>query len=145
MRGVTHLIAGLLLAVLFIPYAPNQLLGVFIILLGALIPDIDERSSILGRKIPFISFFTRHRTFFHSLFFAILCMIVLNVFLPRMYVWLFLAGYMSHLFLDAMTPMGVRPFWPSQVRIRGFIRTGGILEKMLFILFTALFLWLLLF
>ena len=39
-----------------------------------------------------------------------------------------LAGWVSHLALDALTPHGVSPLWPAPWRLRGPIATGGVLE-----------------
>jgi len=45
-----------------------------------------------------------------------------------------IVGYISHLIGDAITKEGIMPFYPfSGFRIKGFIRTGGLIEQILFI------------
>ena len=145
MRGTTHLVFGLLLSALFTSYYSYEqpVLAIGLILFASLLPDIDEKSSRFGRKVPIISYFTKHRTFFHSILFLVACVIILWTFLDSMYVFAFVAGYAGHLLLDAMTPSGVMPFWPSKLRIRGFVRVGGLLEKVFFVVLVAVFVWLL--
>jgi membrane-bound metal-dependent hydrolase YbcI (DUF457 family) len=43
---------------------------------------------------------------------------------------------MSHLFGDAMTNEGIRPWWPTKKELKGFFRTGGKIEKGIFIGFS---------
>lgn len=146
MRGVTHLVFGLLLAALLTQLFSYEkpLLAVLLVLLGSLLPDVDEKSSLLGRHVPLIGFFSRHRTFFHGILFLVACVIVLASVVDFVYVWAFIAGFVSHLLLDALTPAGVKPFWPSTLKIRGFVRVGGVLEKVFFVLLVVVFVWLLL-
>lgn len=145
MRGETHLVFGLLLSALFTSYYSYEqpVLAIGLILFASLLPDVDEKSSRFGRKVPVISYFTKHRTFFHSIFFLVVCVILLWMVLDPVYVWAFAAGYVGHLVLDAMTPSGVVPFWPSTLKLRGFVRVGGLLEKVFFVVLVAVFVWLL--
>jgi membrane-bound metal-dependent hydrolase YbcI (DUF457 family) len=147
MQGKTHLLFGLLLAVLWVEFisAQNAVLTLLLILLGSLLPDIDEKSSLLGRRVPILSYFTKHRSFFHSVIFGVSCVIVLSFIVSVHHVLAFSAGFIGHLLLDAITPMGVKPFWPSQVKIKGFVKVGGLLEKLIFVLFIALFVWMIFF
>jgi membrane-bound metal-dependent hydrolase YbcI (DUF457 family) len=50
---------------------------------------------------------------------------------------LVLSGALTHLVLDACTPSGIRPLAPLNWRLRGPVRTGGLLE----ILVLFAFLW----
>ncbi|MFT4250494.1 MAG: metal-dependent hydrolase [Candidatus Woesearchaeota archaeon] len=147
MQGRTHLLFGLLLCVVWLEFvsSENALLSVLLILFASVLPDIDEKTSLLGRRVPLLSYFTKHRSFFHSIFFLVICIILLSFLVSINHVLAFSAGFLSHLLLDMLTPMGVKPFWPSEVKLRGFVRVGGVLEKGIFFLFVALFIWLLLF
>ena len=76
----------------------------------------------------------------HSIFFVSILSIVVAALLSRMASvgdWrvylLSLAGGLSHLVLDALTPAGVAPFWPfSSKRVRGRIRYDDRLVNMVF-------------
>ena len=143
MKGTTHLVFGLLLAALLTEFIGYQkpLLAIILILLGSLLPDIDEKSSRLGRRVPVISHLTKHRTFFHGILFLATCVILLSLLAATPYVLAFVAGFAGHLVLDALTPMGVKPFWPSDLKIRGPVKAGGWLEKAFFALLVAVFVW----
>jgi len=43
-------------------------------------------------------------------------------------------GYVSHLFLDCLTRGGVRLFWPLKFKVKGFVKSGGIVEQVIFVL-----------
>lgn len=147
MQGKTHLLFGLLLSVIWFEFVStnNPVLTLILILLGSLLPDIDEKSSLLGRRVKILSLFTKHRGFFHSILFGVVAVLLLSLIVSHIHVWAFVAGFVSHLVLDALTPMGVKPFWPSDVKVKGFVNVGGILEKVIFAVFVALFVWLILF
>ena len=45
----------------------------------------------------------------------------------------FLVGFASHLFIDALTPAGIMPLQPLlSFRVRGFVKTGSLLELFFF-------------
>ena len=147
MKATTHLVFGLLLATLItqLYYFENPLLAIILVLVGSLLPDIDEKNSRFGRKVPVVSYLTKHRTFFHGILFCVFCFIALLVFVELRYALAFVAGFFGHVLLDALTPMGVKPFWPSETKINGFVKVGGVLEKLIFYVFVAVFVWLLFF
>jgi len=144
MRFYTHLVAGLLVAIALTEWYlfPNTVVAVLFVLFGSIFPDIDEEHSRLGRLFPAIPKLFVHRGFFHSIFLAVVIVIALFLYVPS-YAVAFLLGFLSHLLLDAMTPSGVRPFWPSTVRVRGFIKTGGVLEGVLFLALICVVVWML--
>ena len=146
MRGVTHLLAGLILAAIFVEYIVYErvLLAVVLILLGSVLPDIDERKSLIGRNVPLVGWFVKHRTFFHSILFIVAATILLWFVLEPVYVWSFAGAILLNILLDAMTPAGVQPFWPSKLKIKGFVRVGGLLEQFIFFAAIVLFVYLLL-
>lgn len=85
---------------------------------GSLLPDIDQPTATLGRRLGPVSVFINkvcgHRNFFHSLLFLGLIYLTFYFLLPA-YTWagigIFLGG-MSHLILDALNHTGVALFWP---------------------------------
>jgi inner membrane protein len=105
---------------------------------AALLPDMDHTSSFLGRRLkPFsiiFRFLFRHRGLLHSFLPAFLLYGALALTTTTEIASAAFIGYASHLILDALTPQGVRPFWPLKYRIRGPIRTKSIGEKVLFTL-----------
>lgn len=115
MQGKTHLlvgaVAGLALAT---PAAPGAIiLGA----MGGLLPDIDHPNGKLSRMFPpgrILTFWLKHRTWTHSLWFALLLL------LPALLIdlqWLPLAvGYALHIACDAMTRDGVPLLYPLRNR-----------------------------
>lgn len=87
--------------------------------IGALLPDLDSQSSILGRLLPFISRplerqLEAHQQW-HSLasvaFIALITSpLILLIDLEAWY--LIPAAFFSHLILDMLTPQGLMLFWP---------------------------------
>jgi inner membrane protein len=107
------------------------------VLMGAIFVDLDSWNSKVGRKFRFLSWFFRHRGFLHSLTACLL----LSLFAGLFSLWLcfgFFVGCVSHLFLDALTLRGVALFWPFGLRLRGFIRSGGWIEDVVFVLLLGL-------
>ena len=144
MRFYTHLVAGVLVAVVFVEYLsfPSDLVAVLFVLFGSVLPDVDEQRSRLGKLFPVIPKLFVHRGFFHSVALGTTITIAVS-FVASAYALAFAAGFASHLLLDAMTPRGVKPFWPSQVRVKGFVRTGSVLEALLFFALIAVVVWML--
>lgn len=131
----THLLIGVLLYLITHPYFPggNKWIFMVIILLGSLLPDIDERNSKISRQSGIIGsivgLLTKHRGIFHSVFLAILLFLLITAFWSNYYAWAMLIGYFGHLLGDALTPMGIQVFYPlSRFKLRGPIKTGRILE-----------------
>ncbi|MBI2573371.1 metal-dependent hydrolase [Candidatus Woesearchaeota archaeon] len=105
-----------------------------IVLLGAALPDIDEAHSTINRFTGFfgkiIAFLSRHRGFFHSLIFFMALAILLGLFVGKLWAFGLLLGYVAHIVGDFLTPQGIPLFYPlERPRIRGFIKTGGVIEK----------------
>ena len=133
----THLAFGFLLGLFAIPLLnpDNQLLFMMIILIGSIFSDIDHPKSKLGKKIKIIGFLFEHRGFFHSFIFLILIDTILFLFLKEylILIYAFNIGFISHLIADIANNMGIMPFHPfSKFRISGFIKTGALLETLLF-------------
>ncbi|MEK6886479.1 MAG: metal-dependent hydrolase [Nanoarchaeota archaeon] len=112
----------------------NQILFIVFVLIAGIFPDIDHPKSKIGRIFKPFSYLFSHRGFTHSL----LVLPVISLILYKLEYYAFalpiLIGYKSHLLGDAITKEGIRPLHPiSQFRISGFIKTGGILENIIFV------------
>ena len=137
----THLVFSLFIALLSAKlFGIEQLYFIFIIALFGIIPDIDTHKSKV--KIPILSFILKtifkHRGIFHSVFIPILLFFVLSYLGYYIIGLAVLLGYLSHIFLDALTPSGIRLFWPLRFKVKGFIKTNSIMEKALFILLSVI-------
>jgi len=138
MRFYTHLAFGIIIASLFTK--PPWLViasGFF-----ALIPDIDAAGSFIGKRLPLISgsvqLLLGHRGIIHSLLAAIAAAGIAYVIMPALALPA-MVGFCSHLALDMLTPEGVSLFYPlSSKRVRGPIRTGGIIEAAILIILVFL-------
>ncbi len=129
----THLTITLFFVLLLLPFVSYKIIFILIALLATYIPDIDLKSSKLGRKIIFrpLQFFVKHRGVFHSFTFLFLITFIFLMLVPRIALGFFV-GYASHLFADSLTISGITPFFPWKRKIFGKIRTGGKTEKILF-------------
>ena len=117
----------------------NHFLYFAFVILSSMVADIDIPNSKLGSKIKPISWLIEkllgHRGILHSfypiIFFYILFFYIVNLPLVGLAV---IIGYSSHVFLDLFNKKGITLFPPFKISfIRGFIRTGGILEYVIFI------------
>ena len=138
MQGKTHLVFALFLSTFF-----TQPLAWVVIIISSILPDIDTPTSLLGRKIKIIGKVFTHRGFFHSFFFFIPATIIAYSLSPLIGIS-FMIGIGSHLCLDVLTKAGLR-LYPFKKKIKGFVKVGGFLEKLFFIIFFILFilrLWL---
>ncbi|MFA5953647.1 MAG: metal-dependent hydrolase [Candidatus Pacearchaeota archaeon] len=132
----THFIIALFFGLLFMKFFENKIIFLFIVLISCFIPDIDTKFSKIGKKKIFRIFqlFFTHRGVFHSFSFLILICIFLYFWKPFI-AFGFLIGYGSHLIFDSFTKTGIYVFWPLKLKFHGFIKTGGKLEFLIFILF----------
>jgi len=108
-------------------------------LAASVLADIDSPTSKLGRKFSsrVLFAFSKHRGFLHSLTFMFLVYLILKFTLP-IFAFPFLFGYSIHLFLDIFTVQGIKLFWPFKFRLRGFVKSGKLIELFLMILFLIL-------
>lgn len=138
----THLAFGLLVGLLSLNYlnVPNIYIYLAIVCFASAIPDIDESKSKIGRKIMPISWFIEktfgHRNLFHSVFPLIILFVIFFYILEWNVVGIaFLLGYGCHLFSDMFNYQGIGLLHPLyKGRITGFIKTGGVIEVVLFFL-----------
>ncbi len=132
MRAATHLSFAFLI---FLSWNHNDVLSLLACLLGSVFPDIDSSQSMLGRFLRPVGWVSRHRGFFHSVFSGIFFASIFLVYDLSLGAWFF-AGYMSHLILDSLNHAGIAFLNPlSRWRIRGSIKSGGILDRMMMIVF----------
>ena len=134
----THIAFGVLCGLLVLGiYETNLWIFFPIVIFGSLLPDIDEPHSKLSKHLPIlrwvIAMFVSHRGIFHSLFIAIGLPALIWMFFGLVYAMPLFIGYMSHLFIDGMTKGGINFLHPvSQLRLKGFVETGSILESLIF-------------
>jgi len=138
----THLAFGLLIGLLFVEFFSLNYLWLILVLFFSVVVDIDEVNSKIGKKFKFFSFFIKlifkHRGLVHSLFIPLVIFVVLWFFGYNLIGLVVLVGYSSHLFLDMLNVSGIRLFYPLDFKIKGFVKTGSILENILFFIILIL-------
>lgn len=127
MLGITHAAIGMAVGSMLGKPTDAVVCG-----LAALLPDIDEPDSTLGRRLPVVStainLLFGHRGYTHTVLFACSVAVLVNFGFGMHYAVLSLAGILSHVLLDCMTPSGCRPFLPlSHKRFSGVLRTATLL------------------
>lgn len=151
MLAKTHIAFGVLFGILALSFfSPNNLWAYFVlIVLGVLLPDIDHVNSKINNTIKVtkaVPLFFKHRGFFHSIFPAILILILFKLFSNLDYGIALFIGYFAHLFSDGLTVSGVNLLHPvAKMHMKGFIKTGSIAETLVFIAVVALCIWLIVF
>ena len=134
----THLAIGFLIGLLsfkFFHFSP--LFFILLVTIFSALPDIDHPKSKYGRYLWFlsipISFFFKHRGFFHSIFPAVIGYFIFMYFKFPLIAWSLLIGYVAHLIGDCITIEGINFLHPlSTFEIHGPIHTGKFLESILF-------------
>lgn len=136
----THIaitVFGILLLLLSVEH---KIIFIVVALFATFLPDIDSRYSVIGKRKfnRILQFFTKHRGITHSFVFLIALTLILLLVLPVVALGFFL-GYGLHLFADSFTINGITPFYPlSRKKTGGFIVTGKISERFVFISFIIL-------
>lgn len=130
----THLAIALCILLIFISHVNSQGIFVVTLVVATLLPEADSGFAILRRKGGPDDSTSRRRGLLHSFTFCILLTIALAFFLPVLALPFFL-GYSFHLFADAWTTEGIRPFWPMKVESKGVVRDGGKIEHSIFLVF----------
>ena len=133
----THLVITVFAIILFFPIVNDPVIFVIAALFATFIPDMDTPFTKIGhRKLAKVAqVFTEHRGFIHSLTFCLIFSVLLAIFLP-LFAFGFFLGYSLHLLADSFTKMGISPFWPYSRRAHGMLKTGGMVERGLFFVFT---------
>src|SRR3989344_8256059 len=135
----THVVIAILAILLFISHVKYQMFFILVALIATLLPDIDCAYSTLGKSkiLRPLQFFVKHRSLVHSFTIAIILSLIFAFIIPAIALPFFL-GYSLHVFLDAFTKEGVMPFWPWKKESSGFVRTGGKIEKGIFLIFAVI-------
>ncbi len=132
----THLILAFAAGLLSISYfhPQNQILFMVILLFGAIIPDIDHPKSKFGSYFKLINWLFKHRGMFHSILILPLIALILSLFDYSRFSVPLIIGYLTHLIGDITTKEGIRPLHPLfKFRLAGFMKTGGLIEKLIFL------------
>ena len=144
----THLIFGLLAGIISLKYlnVNNEGLFLFLCTIAALFPDIDHNESYLGKRIKWLSSFIMrvfgHRGFFHSVFPVLILFLIFYYFGYSEIGYALGLGYLSHLLIDSITLEGINFLHPfSKFRISGFVKTGGLLEIIIFVILLIVLGW----
>ena len=139
----THLTITLMAILFLIDKVEAQYTFVAVALIATFLPDIDTAYSKLGKEKIFrpLQVFVKHRGFIHSFSFLFLIVLAFVLFWPVGALGFFI-GYSLHLFLDAFTVDGIKPFYPWGKTSSGKIRTGGKIEIVLFLIFVLIDLFL---
>lgn len=140
MLWYTHLAFGFLMAVISLPFLNYGNMHVFFVfvLAGALLPDIDQPASKIGKRINPISNIIKmlfgHRGVIHSVWAMLIFCGLFWYFVNRTYGAALFLGFFSHLIADSMTKMGVNLLHPvANLHLSGFIETGSTAEMVLFV------------
>ena len=126
MEKATHLAFGVFIFSLFAYFLDYNFIYLIPLAIGAVIPDVDLKF--------------KHRKIFHNIWVMTGISIGLYYYLNWIWSILFAIGFISHLILDALTPMGVYIFWPLKYRfhIKSPIVTGNIYELFFFFVIITL-------
>lgn len=138
----THVVFGLLFSLIvakFLEISNDLLLFILISCVAAVFPDIDNSDATQEKRHKLLTKIFQHRGFMHTIFPPmIISGIIWYIGYPIIAIAI-LTGYFSHLLIDAFTKMGINFLHPfSTFRIAGFIKTGGILEFILFLILVGL-------
>ena len=133
----THLVFALFLSLVVHNFYPLGWVFFLFVFIGSGFPDIDMPKSKFGKQLGVVSvlvnFFFKHRGYFHSLLLSIGIGSVLIWFWGLNYGLGFFVGFVSHLIMDGLTKQGIEIFYPFKwVKLKGFIKTGGFLETVVF-------------
>lgn len=101
------------------------IISVLGLVIGALLPDIDSKNSILGRYVPFIQDIFGHRTITHTIW-VVLGLFIINYFFGNTFTWMISIGYLLHIIQDSFSRQGVDWFWPFG---KGYKSYGGATVK----------------
>jgi inner membrane protein len=131
----THIVFSLAVYFLLNYFIAMPIYTLIFVMLATAFVDIDIKNSKAGNRWylrPF-QFFTKHRGMLHSLIVGL----ILSLVIAAVNHWAgfgFFVGYLSHLLIDCFTKSGVALFWPFGWKINGFVKSGRIVEDVIFVL-----------
>lgn len=124
------------------PYDVYYWLALGMVLLGAMLPDLDHPNSTIGKRLGFLAYPIKilfgHRGLTHSLI-AMVGMFYLAHITQNAWVWWLAFGYTLHLIGDYLTDSGLPLLWPSRKRFRFILvtKTNSFGEPVLVTLFVG--------
>lgn len=135
MLFLTHFLGGILGGIAFSQLTQTHYLLILpFFIIGSILPDIDHPASKLGKKFKLLGWIFGHRKLFHTIFPPLVIGLPL-LFINNILFHSLIFGYFVHLFLDALTIKGIKPFYPiNNSIIRGWIKTGSFLEYIIMML-----------
>ena len=135
----THMAIAVFAVLFLVEHTVYKYSFIVVTLLATFIPDIDSGFSTMGKWNIFrpIQFFTKHRGVIHSFTLCVILSSLLAWFWP-VYALPFFLGYSFHLFADSFTVRGIRPFWPFKFHTEGSIRSGKLIDKVVFYTFVII-------
>lgn len=139
---------------------PFELLVYCAITVGALLPDLDEENSYIGKKLPIFPMIyqmigVKHRGITHQFIFVVGLLILLQFLFAnfntsiteKVIAYSFVYGYLMHLVGDMLTKGGIDSFFYPLSNKKGVLLpryfrfyTGSIVEYILFYLLSFLIL-----
>ena len=110
---------------------------VFFMMIGALLPDLDNPHSVAGKRLGFFAvLFNKifgHRGITHGIWMPALLAAAVSYFWNLYYGVAIFIGYMSHVLIDGLTKQGINLLHPfSKLHISGFVETGSFMETVIF-------------
>lgn len=103
---------------------------------GALLPDVDSKSSILGRYVPWVQDTIGHRTFTHTIW-MMAVLFGLAYYFNQFLLWMVVIGYLLHVLQDSFSKQGIQWLWPIKISRKNFnlrfYRVGGTLETVMYV------------
>ena len=140
MRWHSHIAFGFLAGLVLMHYinTGNTYIFFAFVLVGALMPDLDQPDSKMGRNFGIVSKLIKgvfgHRGLVHTVLGGVIICGAIWLFLSRVYGDAMFIGFLSHLFSDGLTKQGIKLFHPfSKAKLSGFVRTGGVTELAFFL------------
>ena len=135
MTGKTHLSCGILVGASIVSYCDTDLFtSITVVTLAALssiFPDICHTRSKVGRKFKLLSWIIR--LLFGHRFIALIGLLLYLFQAPIYYGSAIIAGMISHIILDMLTPRGVKLLYPLPINVKFPVtfKTGGAVDAAL--------------
>tara|TARA_Y100000034_G_C6777161_1_gene347068 strand:+ start:365 stop:805 length:441 start_codon:yes stop_codon:yes gene_type:complete len=136
----THIVIGIVVFLFTRSFVSggNEIVFFFLVLLGSILPDIDERNSKINKWSGIIGVVVaalfKHRGLFHSVLLHGVLFLVIQSFFGIYYAGGLFFGYIAHIIGDGVTRMGVPIFYPfSNFKLRGPVRVGGAIESIILV------------
>lgn len=124
------------------PYDVYYWLALGMVLIGAMLPDLDHPDSTVGKRFGFLAYPIKilfgHRGLTHSLI-AVGVMFYIAHATEIVWLWWLAFGYALHLIGDYLTDSGLPLLWPSRKRFRFLLvtKTNSMGEPVMVVLFVG--------